>query len=158
GEVHEAVTQRRGSLRRTLRGVVLLRRLGVTVGLKAPILALSVGEIDAVLAVGQRLRCRVSLYPAVNPRRHGNNGTPLQRSTAEGLAEPRRRPHLQESRGGLHEPISGDEAPCAIGRRTTRIAPNGDVFPCPMYPVPAGNLRQHSFADIWSGAPLLERL
>jgi AdoMet-dependent heme synthase len=38
------------------------------------------------------------------------------------------------------------------------ILPNGDVHPCPYLPVNAGNVRKHSFADIWSRSPELNEL
>jgi radical SAM protein with 4Fe4S-binding SPASM domain len=158
GEVHQAVTQRRGSLRRTLRGVALLRRQGVTVGLKAPLLALAASEIDQVMAVGDRLGCKVTFDPTVNPRRDGDR-TPLEvRPELDQLTEMLRHPRLGALRSGLHPPISSDQSPCAIGRRTTRISPNGDVFPCPSYPVAAGNLRRQPFRDIWARGELLEHL
>ena len=38
---------------------------------------------------------------------------------------------------------------CPAGKYYCRITPEGDVTPCPYMPVTAGNLRQHSFADLW---------
>src|SRR5262249_3591005 len=158
GEVHQAVTRRRGSLRRTLRGVTLLRRLGVTVGLKAPMLHLSVSEMDAVMRVGDRLGCRVTFDPMVDARRDGQLGPTELRVPTERLVQALGHPRLRALAGGLGAPPDPDQGPCAIGRRTTRVAPNGDVFPCPSYPQPAGNLRQQRFRDIWAAAPVLERL
>jgi radical SAM protein with 4Fe4S-binding SPASM domain len=39
-----------------------------------------------------------------------------------------------------------------------RIGPTGDVFACSIFPVPAGNLREASFADIWNGSPVLRTI
>jgi len=36
------------------------------------------------------------------------------------------------------------------------IRPNGDMTPCPYLPVYGGNLRQQSFADIWSDSQLFQ--
>ena len=38
------------------------------------------------------------------------------------------------------------------------ISPYGDLYPCMVYPVPAGNLREKSFHEIWNGSPLLQDL
>jgi MoaA/NifB/PqqE/SkfB family radical SAM enzyme len=38
------------------------------------------------------------------------------------------------------------------------ISPYGDVFPCGVHPLPAGNLREQSFREIWTGSPLLREL
>src|SRR5581483_4617829 len=51
-----------------------------------------------------------------------------------------------------------DEAPCALARRTVKIDPKGDVFPCPSWPESIGNLRHDRFADLWRSGPLLDRL
>ncbi len=47
---------------------------------------------------------------------------------------------------------------CPAGKYYCRITPGGDVTPCPYMPVAAGNLRQHSFADLWRGAPVFDDL
>src|SRR5258705_8494819 len=44
---------------------------------------------------------------------------------------------------------------CPAGKYYCRITPEGDVTPCPYMPVSAGNLRPHSFADLWRSAPAL---
>ncbi len=47
---------------------------------------------------------------------------------------------------------------CPAGKYYCRITPEGDVTPCPYMPVTAGNLRQTSFAKLWSGAEVFHDL
>jgi radical SAM protein with 4Fe4S-binding SPASM domain len=47
---------------------------------------------------------------------------------------------------------------CPAGKAYCRIMPEGDVTPCPYMPLAAGNLRQHSFTDIWHKALIFEAL
>ena len=47
---------------------------------------------------------------------------------------------------------------CPAGKHYCRITPEGDVTPCPYMPVSAGNLRQTSFADLWTGAGVFQDL
>jgi radical SAM protein with 4Fe4S-binding SPASM domain len=47
---------------------------------------------------------------------------------------------------------------CPAGKAYCRIMPEGDVTPCPYMPLVAGNLRQHSFTDIWRKAAVFETL
>jgi MoaA/NifB/PqqE/SkfB family radical SAM enzyme len=54
-------------------------------------------------------------------------------------------------------PQKGEEI-CGTGRRTCLISPYGDLFPCGVHPIPAGNLREKSFYEIWTGSPLLKDL
>ena len=47
---------------------------------------------------------------------------------------------------------------CGVGLSSCLISPYGVVFPCIELRIPAGNLRQQSFSDIWASAPILQRL
>ena len=47
---------------------------------------------------------------------------------------------------------------CPAGKAYCRIMPEGDVTPCPYMPLVAGNLRQHSFVDIWQQAEVFQNL
>jgi radical SAM protein with 4Fe4S-binding SPASM domain len=38
---------------------------------------------------------------------------------------------------------------CLAGTNYARVAPNGEVTPCPYMPLSAGNIRRHSFAELW---------
>jgi radical SAM protein with 4Fe4S-binding SPASM domain len=47
---------------------------------------------------------------------------------------------------------------CPAGKYYCRITPGGDITPCPYMPLPVGNLRQASFADIWGHAEVFNNL
>lgn len=55
-------------------------------------------------------------------------------------------------RGGL------ESGGCMAGTHYCRITPSGDVTPCPYMTVVAGNVRDRSFTDIWTGSPVLRQL
>ena len=156
---HDEVTQRRRSLRRTLRGAILLRRAGVRVGLKAPLLGLVTSEVDALYRLSERIGAAMAFDPFVTPRHDGNDRPIALRADTDRLAAA-----LADDRLGwagtasLPAPQSADDVPCAIARRTCRISPSGDVYPCPTWPDPAGSLLSARFADIWRGGELLDRL
>ncbi len=42
-----------------------------------------------------------------------------------------------------------DTGRCLAGIHYCRITPEGDVTPCPYMPLPAGNIKEQSFEDIW---------
>ncbi len=55
--------------------------------------------------------------------------------------------------------ISGmDGDGCIAGTHYCRIAPNGDVTPCPYIDKASGNIREQSFLDIWDNADDLNSL
>jgi radical SAM protein with 4Fe4S-binding SPASM domain len=51
-----------------------------------------------------------------------------------------------------------DAGRCLAGRSYCRVAPEGDVTPCPYMPLPAGNVRSQDFGDIWRDSGLLASL
>src|SRR5690349_20383383 len=55
-------------------------------------------------------------------------------------------------------PILNYGTRCPCGTQYCRITPDGKLTPCPYLPEVAGDLRAHSFADVWRSAPLFRRL
>ncbi|OLB15488.1 MAG: hypothetical protein AUH12_08405 [Gemmatimonadetes bacterium 13_2_20CM_69_8] len=55
-------------------------------------------------------------------------------------------------------PVLNYETRCPCGTQYCRITPDGKLTPCPYLPEVAGDLRTHSFADVWRSAPLFRRL
>jgi radical SAM protein with 4Fe4S-binding SPASM domain len=155
---HDTVTKRRSTLRRTLRGVVRLKKAGVRVGLKAPLMSTVAGEVDRLLKMADRLGAPMVFDPFVTPR-HDGDGTPLvTRADGELLAEALRHPRLGLVGAPLPRPLAPDQVPCALARRTVKVSPTGDVYPCPTYPTAIGNLLSTPFAKLWAGGELLDRL
>jgi len=155
---HDTVVKRRSTLRRTLRGVVRLRRAGVPVGLKAPLMSTVTGEVEKLLALADRLGAKMTFDPFVTPRHDGDNAPLATRADGEALARAMSHPRLGLVGSSLPRPLSPDQIPCALGRRTVKVSPTGDVYPCPTYPTPIGNLLERPFAELWAGGELLDRL
>lgn len=161
GNAHDGVTARRRTLRRTLRGILYLKRAGVNVGLKAPLLSPVVGEIDKLLEYADRIGAPMKFDPFVTPRQDFGGNQPLAlRADTAALAKALAHPRLEVFKDGAELPPAPhpDEIPCALARRTTRVSPTGDVFPCPTYPGVVGNVLERSFTDLWAGGELLDRL
>jgi radical SAM protein with 4Fe4S-binding SPASM domain len=47
---------------------------------------------------------------------------------------------------------------CQAGIGQGCITANGTVYPCVLLPLAVGNIRERAFAEIWTGAPLLQAL
>ncbi len=54
--------------------------------------------------------------------------------------------------------LKSDTARCMAGKNYCRITPDGAVTPCPYLPLPAGQLRERSFGNIWGSAPVFQAL
>jgi len=55
-------------------------------------------------------------------------------------------------------PVLNYETRCPCGTQYCRITPDGKLTPCPYLPEVAGDLRTHSFAEVWRSAPLFRAL
>lgn len=155
---HDGITRRTGSLRKSLRAAVLLRQAGVTVAIKSPILTgTGEGHFD-LIDLARRLGAGYKIDPSLVARRDGGLEPMAMAPDVDTLARIYRDSRVAPPLDALPPPRPPDSAPCAIARRVVRIGPTGDVFACSVFPIPAGNLRQQSFADIWNGSPVLQTI
>jgi MoaA/NifB/PqqE/SkfB family radical SAM enzyme len=158
-EVHDAVTRIPGSHQRSLRALRLLKERGVIILIKSPLMSLNSGEYRGIVTLAEELGAGWGFDPLLIPRRDGDP-EPVRlglhrQELREFLADPVLSRELSQPVRCL--PQKGEEI-CGTGRRTCLISPYGDVFPCGVHPIPAGNLRERSFHEIWTGSPLLQDL
>ncbi len=158
-EVHDRVTRIPGSHARSLRALRLLKERGVIIAIKSPLMSLNSGEYHGIVALAEELGAGYGFDPMLVPRRDGNMA-PVnlgldQQQLYNIFSDPVLAKELSQPVKCL--PLPGEEI-CATGRRHCLISPYGDLFPCMVFPVPAGNLREKSFHEIWTGSPLLKDL
>ena len=158
-EVHDRVTRIPGSLARSLRALRLLKERGVIILIKSPLMNLNSGEYRGIVELAEELGAGYGFDPLLIPMRDGDAtpiGLSLDREQMRAfLSDPVLARELSQPVKCL--PQKGEEI-CGTGRRTCLISPYGDLFPCGVHPIPAGNLREKSFQEIWTGSPLLRDL
>jgi radical SAM protein with 4Fe4S-binding SPASM domain len=156
-EVHDAVTQIRGSWRRTLDGAARLRALGVAVRLKLIVMRPNVHEVGAMRALADARGYPYLLDLTVTARHDGTRGSLAMRITKDDLAALYRGPlHDLIPRGD--RPVDEAAFPCNCARGNCAISARGEVFPCVSVPWAAGNVRAQPFAEIWRRSPVFERI
>jgi radical SAM protein with 4Fe4S-binding SPASM domain len=157
-ERHDAVTGVPGSLSRAVRGLFRLRRAGISLSVKCPLLAGSAGDHAAVRRLAERLGAGLEFDPHVQPAADGGLGPTRCRgddgTLVSFLADPAT---LSADAWRPTTPIPADRAPCGMARSFVTIGSQGDVFPCPLLRRPVGNLRQAPLAALWR-SPAMERL
>jgi MoaA/NifB/PqqE/SkfB family radical SAM enzyme len=158
-EVHDRVTRIPGSHERSLRALRLLRERGVIILIKSPLMSVNAGELDDIVALAQELGAGCAFDPMLTPRRDGDQAplslAPSAAQLRAFFADPVLAREFAQPVKCL--PQAGEEI-CGTGRRTCLISPYGDLFPCGVHPIPAGNLRRQRFREIWGGSPLLQEL
>ena len=158
-DVHDRVTRIPGSHARSLRALRLLKERGVVILIKSPLMSVNSDELHEMIALADGLGAGYGFDPMLTPRRDGDR-TPLrllpsQRQMRAFFSDPVLAREFAQPVKCL--PQAGEEI-CGTGRRTCLISPYGDLFPCGVHPLPAGNLREKRFHEIWTGSPLLKEL
>jgi AdoMet-dependent heme synthase len=158
-EVHDRVTRIPGSHARSLRALRLLKERGVVILIKSPLMSVNTGELHELAALADELGAGYGFDPMLTPRRDGDQApltlAPTMTQMRTFFADPVMAREFAQPVKCL--PQAGEEI-CGTGRRTCLISPYGDLFPCGVHPIPAGNLRQKRFHEIWTGSPLLKEL
>lgn len=158
-EVHDRVTRIPGSHARSLRALQMLKERGVIILIKSPLMNLNSGEYRGIAELAEELGAGYGFDPILIPRRDGDLAPLSLGADRDQLRDYFSDPILAKE---FFQPVKclpqkGEEI-CGTGRRTCLISPYGEVFPCGVHPIPAGNLRERSFHEIWTGSPLLQDL
>ena len=158
---HDAVTRKRGSFERMLRGIRLLVARGIHVLLKSVVMKKNAAEYEAMKALAVTLGCDSYFDIEVTPKNDGDRTPTDLTADGEALAAvardmfaPARADSCAQARHFDREAALAD-GPCAAGRRTCHIGPTGDLFPCTQWTVPVGNLRTTSLRELWRHSPAL---
>ncbi len=161
----EEITRHRGSFKKTLLGIELLRERDVEVLLKTPMMIHNYRHLDAIAAYAQKVGAGFHPSPTIMARKDGDL-TPL------GVRVPQEElmPHFGGPHLGCHVPPeagqrnipedgkSGDGPLCAAANRYCNITSSGDVMACNILPGSGGNLRECSFRDVWESSPWLNKV
>lgn len=88
------------------------------------------------------------------PRKDGSQDPLRHRTKAErpDRYERRRRHNLLEAGGEPNDHL------CGAGRAACSISPAGNVYPCVLMPLCAGNVRSERFGEIWRHAPAFQTM
>lgn len=155
-QTHDAFTEHRGSYAQTIKGIHNAKDAGLDVKVNISLVRSNAHEVAQMLAMTEELGLPVGISPFITARYDGTTGPLDQRidqQTLEAL-------YLGPLRHLVRKPNFDPEksVQCACARATCGITASGEVYPCIGAPVPSGNLRQQSFAEIWQHSPQLNRI
>ena len=161
---HEAVTRSPGSWDRSVAAARRLIARKIPVLLKAPVMEVNAADVESLGTLAKQLGAEWSYDPKITAMETGED-TPvslrMSETTLRTFYRTTMADFLDKTYAGPDAAASKDElrplthTPCRAGQQSLAITPTGDVWPCNALPVPCGNLRQQSFADIWWGSPQL---
>lgn len=145
---HDMVTRQRGSFGRTIGAVRSLVDAGLTVVMQATMMAGNVSEVAAMRSLAERMGAIFSLGFSLVPTKGCGLGPQALEATAGAALE-----QLRADPSVTVEPHPNGPGLCQAGRGICAIAPDGELYPCLLMPLPVGNLRERSFGDIWWQQP-----
>ncbi len=160
-DVHDRFTRRPGSWVATMAGIACLKAAGVAVEIEFIVQPETIEEIPEFFGhftrQGMVVKFGTSIYRDHLAREDLDllNLSDVQRERAKALAYA-----AAKSIGNNMVPIHErpEEGPCGAGRTQFYISPDGAVWPCVMFPMELGHLREHRLVDIWENSPQLKGL
>lgn len=155
---HDEITLTGGSFQKTVRGVRLLRERGVRVKLKTTLMNANIGQVVEMERLAADLGAEHQVGFTLMPKQDGDRAPlALKADDAALRAYVRRR----ERDLNLDSPLpiaTGDDGLCSAGRASCSISPSGDVYPCVLMPLKAGNVLEAPFAEIWRSSPAMGQM
>jgi radical SAM protein with 4Fe4S-binding SPASM domain len=154
--VFESLTGTVGSFAATRRGIDALAKAGVDLVLKTPLVSANLEDAGALHELAGRLGVPCRTDPRIVHRQDGSTVPLRHRLTEEALV-----PYYTSANSGLScasllDDGSRNHGPlCAAGNRFVCITARGDVLPCNVFPVSAGNVITEKFRTIWEGSEVL---
>jgi radical SAM protein with 4Fe4S-binding SPASM domain len=175
-KIHDEVRSHEGAWQRAVKAVSICKSEGLSVQINAVVTRKNYGEIPALIEYAHALGAKVfSPFFLVCT----GNGEELTDITPQQYEEvltfivetegkyddmmvrtrcaPTFRRILYETNPGSTL-LKMDTGRCLAGLRYCRIAPEGDVTPCPYMPLSAGNVKERDFGDIWNNSDIFASL
>jgi len=147
---HDAVTQVHGSFEKTLEGIKLLVDRGLDPLVQTLVMKSNLNELEQIQKLVASLGATLHIDMAIVPSKTGADFPFQYEPSVEELARCKWLPD------GICEAHNGDYGLCKAGKALCVVSPGGDVFPCSIFPLKLGNLKQSSFDTIWSLEPCAE--
>jgi AdoMet-dependent heme synthase len=174
--IHDAITKVPGSLQRSLASIPVLRAQGIQVKVACPLMKENLSAYRGVMALAERLGIPYVLDLTITPMMDGSQKPLEHRVSSDALLpicqdsarqscgtksfpeEWSSAPALGSSVSSGMESSAYEDLPCSAGHNSCYISPYGEVYACVQLPMPAGNIRNERFEEIWNNAPALERI
>lgn len=165
-ETHDAVTGVSGSYEATMRATGLLTTLGISTTARYLLMNHNFSEYQEARKIVESKGATFTFSFHIGPQVDGGKSPLDWRLNDDNLKTVLQDGFLYAGTTRVPRPETADTrkpehaaAPmCGAGRDNCMISPYGEVKPCTMLPVVAGDLRKESFEQIWRKAPVLQDL
>jgi len=170
---HDKITRSPGSFQKTIKAIKLLKKKGVSVIIKCPLMKQNISEYEDLWRLSEDLDTVIKFDPILAPSNNGSKRPLTYRITNTDLSkifQDKRLfnsslvpSYLRQRRIRLRWklPVTSNFI-CSAGKNLCSISPYGDVYPCLQLPIRLGDLRRKSFNEIWHpekhGLPQIKKM
>ncbi|HBB66900.1 MAG: hypothetical protein A2X28_04765 [Elusimicrobia bacterium GWA2_56_46] len=173
-QIHDAITGLKGSFEGSLSASRLLKKAGIKVRMKIPLMKTNLPQIGWLKALAKREGFGISFDPVITAASDGDDAALKFRLSSRQLAKAVNLLSLSSSLiphpSSLPSPPSPPSVPlsfslhpsafgfpCGAGRNVCAVDPGGELYPCLQLPVKLGNLKRERFAGLWKNSRWLKK-
>lgn len=164
-ELHDRLTQVKGSFDRSLRGIRLMLERGIKVTGKTILMKDNIESYPQIRALFDELGVHHFVDPLITPKSGGDCSVVDRRIDRDEmkslLGDDSIAPGTIMLGTSMYSDAmnqSRDLPMCKAGLSFVHIDADGSVLACVALPVPAGNIRQQPLGEIWDNAELFQKL
>ncbi len=179
--LHDGITGLKGSFKLSLTAARLLKKTGMNVKIKTPLMKINSAQAGWLQKLAKREGFEISFDPVIAAANDGDKSALPLRLTGPRLAKtvkllssfPDPRSSISDSRSPFpdtrhptpdkHSLASLDSRPstldflCGAGRNVCAVGSGGELYSCLQLPVKLGNLAGQRFKEIWKNSPWLKK-
>jgi radical SAM protein with 4Fe4S-binding SPASM domain len=164
-ETHDGITGVKGSWKKSLNAIKLLKARGVSVILKVLWMKENINEAAEILRLKDNLGVGFRASELISPCSDGCT-KPLRHRLDEQqiIALNKLLRNYEKEHSNSTSNIDDNKAdlsqinPCGAGINYAAISPCGELYPCVMFPQSVGNIVETSFQKIWKESAFLKKL
>lgn len=153
-EIHESITKMKGSFSRTLKNILLAKKIGFKIKIKTPVMSINSDYISKLRKFTIKNGLSFSLDTMLTPANDGKmapenlivSKEELKKIFLDLLVEGDIK--INKTSKQNH---SKEFPPCSAGFNTLGINPYGELLPCIQFPWSFGNLKKNSLKKLWNG-------
>jgi len=156
--VHDSITGEKGSFKRLLNSLELLRKRGLKVNLKMVVMKGNQKDIEKVNKIGESFGSKTYFDFFITPRDDGDISPTLLRLNRNELFRALKtvKNIFNSCSVKDYEELKNRKYLCSAGVNFFNINPQGIVSPCIQLRIPCGNIIKDDFEEIWNGKQMKE--
>lgn len=156
---HDSITRFPGSFVKSVGAIRKMRKAGLTVRIKCPLMNRTADGVDKIKQLGADLGVDVQYTLAITAKNDGNCDTHQYRLTQTQLYQLISDPDITtQASKPVHFKENLDSIPCETVFNGGAIDPKGNVYVCNQWPVIGGNILEKPLLEIWRNSPEFNRI